>query len=496
MASGSDATGAGDPAARLLSGMSVGEWKRVSGPIGNLVHCALPFTRANFDAYGTEGFGTFSSGASIGGLNAANMAAYSKGAIDPVRSVILLAGGGHVAWEDGSFYRFDIRAACAAVLSGGHGVWTVAAKTGRLTPITEPKPADCHDLWGGSYTMANGRGSSGNNQITLSDTKGTLGVGDFVSVASGAPRAIPAGTIIKAISGSLITLSNPLQSSLRATPLNIYAQDYWSGKSASGQSMPISSHTYNAFNWVPGSTLCLTGGSWGNYSNNSRPGGYVYDDSKPDGSNVVFASNVSGKGYWDACPVAFCPGDAEKRLYVWDGNGSFLGRISSPFTTSQPVNLATHLTKAIPAAYSEGVIVPDVVHPRRWMFFSHITNTTTAGGFGLLLNMYPDQGATYTNEAGTYDNDPGSFWSRNIEGLTFCYNSDLRAAVGYDNAQGNGRIQRISINSSLRATLADVFASPSGDIPVATGYPRIAYDAAHKCYIVQVTGDVYIAKAA
>ena len=499
---GAGGTVGGDALATLLAGMSVGQWKRISGPVGNIVNFGLPFTRANFDAYGTGAFGTFSSGNSIGTRNAANMTSFSKGAINVSRQCIVLGGGGHVACEDGSFYRFDILGNCADVNNNvtPRG-WTVAAKTGLLTPITDPQPASSHDFGTPTYVTATGNGSSGSANITLSGTSGSVGVGNMVSIAGQTPSTIPAGSNIGSIAGSVVTLASPntLQGTLTKASLRFYASgNYWSGASTTGQSMPTASHTYASFVWVPGTSKLATGGNFGHFDGFAQPGAYVYDDSQPDGSNVVYGGS-QGKGYADDRALAPCPGDPNPSLYRWDSNSANLVRFDGPWPGGSNTTLKTGLTLS-PAEFFEGVIIPDPVKAGKWAYFAHINCQTTSGGFAMILNMFPAAGATYSNQPGTYrPTNPSAFgWQNNGTGLgdAWAYNSDLGMPVCYGVNTTNGQIQKVTINSSLDAVVSNVFASPSGDIPPGGGSPRLAYDNVHKCYILQKMGDVFVSRAA
>jgi hypothetical protein len=496
--------------------MNVGQWKRISGPAGggSLVAAALAPTRANFDAYGTGTFGTFASlNASLGTFNAANMTTFSKGAINTSRMAILLSGGGHSAYQDGSFYRFDILGNCTDVNSSvtPRG-WAVAAKSGKLMPVGDPQPSNCYSsatTFGFDTGTANG--TSGTNQITITGitwsnpAHQTISVGDRITTGA-TPSAIPAGATAASWSPSggnagTVTLSDLVAGgpcNLQSNLVNVSVRNmhqganFWSGLSAAGQQMPPASHTYSSWNWIPRTTKLATGGNFAGIDNVTQPGGYIYDDSQPDGSNVVFA-NITGKGYGDDRPLVACPGDTNPSLYGWDQGTLY--RRDAPWPGGASTTLGTGKNPT-PPEFNEAVIIADPVNAGKWAFWSHIANQTTSGGFGMILNLFPLATATYTAQAGTYTVNPSTFGWQGQNNDSMCYNPDLGMPVVYAGGTTNGNLQKVSIDSSANGTPSDVFTSPSGDIPAAGGSPRLAYDSVHKCYIVQKTGDVFIVKAA
>lgn len=521
---GSGVLPAGDALATLLATLAVGQWKRISGALGAITNSALAITRANFDVYGTgPGPGTLSFGNSLGSFNAANMTTFSKGAIDTVRSVILLQGGGHQAYEDGSFYRFDVLLNCADVNNNvtPRG-WTVAAKSALLTPVTDPKPASCHDLVTPGFRLMTGNGTNGTNQIAVTFTAGNTPVaGDTIGIAGQAPGTIPAGarvgsyTVSTSTSGT-ITMADRivgegggpcnLTGTLTSASLQLYPSgNFWYGASSTGQSLPCSCHTYHNFCWIPGTTKCATGGNFGRIDGGAQPTSYVYDDSQADGSNVVHESqNFGGKGYADdrqlcGLPVINGTPVESNTLYRWDDKDGNLVRFGAPFPGGVPVTLASGLT-ITPSEFMEGVIMPDPVNAGKYAYFGHRLNQTTVNGFGMILNMWPSSGATYSNQGGTYTSNPSTFgWQVISTGLgdPWCYNSRTNCPVIYSQASSNGQMQQVAIDSSLNGVITNVFAStPTGDVPTANGACRIAYDDVHKCYIVNKDGDVYVVKDA
>lgn len=519
-----------DYIAQVVAGMSVGQWKRISGPVGNISnywHTLLPFTRPNFDGYGSTGYGTFSSSgnAGLGGFSVANMFSFSKGGIDVSRYKIVQAGGGHAAYQDGSFRTFDIQAACQAIVlnrTPAYGTWAVGAMPPLLWPITDPRPRGSVNSFFGSLYRTTANGSSGSTTLSVANLGPNTSVGGilhwlrngypppYISINGETPRQIPAGTIVTAVTAGnysgagTITISNPLRDGISNVSISVYpGQNFWAGKSATGQTMMISSHTYHATNPVPGTSLWLMGGDWANQSSNSQPGaGFVFDDLRADGANVVTDPHQTGQGFFNGAND-FCDLDSTGALYMWNANDRTLSKTNPPYPTTRPnTALTRNLSYFAYDRDSEGIIVPDVVNGSRYrMFWAHRANQSTGGGFAVILNMYPEQTATFSNQLGTYTNNPADFWSPGLEGVTYCYNPDHRYIVAFDvNGANAGHIQRIVINSSLQATVADVFSRPTGDVPPAgrgTGaYPRIKYDKKHKCYIVQQAGDVYLLRDA
>lgn len=516
-----------DYVAQVIAGMSVGQWKRISGPTGNIATywpTILPFKRANYDGYGTGTYGTFSSSgnAGLGTFSATNLFSFSKGGIDVRRHKIAHAGGGHAAYQDGSFRTFDIQAACESIVlnqNPAYGTWKVGAMPPLLWPLTDPKPRGATNPFYGTIYQTTASGSSGHTSLSVANlgqhSAGILywvknGPKPYISLSGKMPDPIPAGTIIAAVTAGTyggagtVTISNPLQANISSVTVNVYpGQNFWAGKSATGQTMMVSSHTYHAINPVPGTSQWLMGGDWANQGSNSQPGtGFVFDDSRSDGSNVVTDSHQGGQGFFNGAND-FCDLDTTGALYMWNPYSRTLSKTTPPYpTTRSNTVLKTNLSYFAYDRDSEGIIVPDVVNGKRYrMFWAHRANQTTSGGFAVILNMYPETSATYSNRLGTYIGNPGAFWSSGLEGVTYCYNPDHEYIVAFDvNGAKAGHIQSVTVNSSLQATVADIFSSPTGDIPPAGGgtgaYPRIKYDRKHKCYIVQQAGDVYLLRDA
>ena len=521
------ASSATDFVAQVIAGMSVGQWKRISGPAGNVVtywSTILPFNRTNYDGYGTGAFGTFSSrgNAGLGTLSAANLFSFSKGGIDVTRYKLVHAGGGHAAYQDGSFRTFDIQAACRAIVLNQHpayGTWKVGAMPPRLWPLTDPKPTGALNPFFGTIYQTSASGSSGRTSLSVANlgphAAGILhwvnsGPKPYISLSGKRPSPIPAGTIVTAVTAGTyggagtITISNPLQAGISNVMVNVYpGQNFWAGKSTTGQTMMVSSHTYHAINPVPGTSQWLMGGDWANQGSNSQPGaGFVFDDSRSDGSNVLTDSHQGGQGFFNGAND-FCDLDTTGALYMWNAYNQTLSKTNPPYPTNRTnTTLKSNLSYFAFDRDSEGIIVPDIINGgSHRMFWAHRANQTTSGGFAVILNMYPERTATYSNRLGTYTNNPAAFWSTGLEGVTYCYNPDHGYIVAFDiNGANAGHIQRIIINSSLQATVADIFSRPTGDVPPAgrgTGaYPRIKYDEKHKCYIIQQAGDVYLLRAA
>jgi len=141
------------PLSTLVGNMAHNSFKLISPSAGDNSNMnLLPLTCANFDGLNATAChngvlgGTFANESAVAASVAQNNWAFSSAETASDGSKACMTGGGHSDGADGSFYCFDIQAAAAQVNNAQTLTtkWNVLIPSGRLIPVTQPRPAWSH----------------------------------------------------------------------------------------------------------------------------------------------------------------------------------------------------------------------------------------------------------------------------------------------------------------------------------------------------------------
>jgi hypothetical protein len=272
--------------------------------------------------------------------------AYTRPTLDYARMKLFLFGGGHNGGGDGSGYEFDVLAAAASLDANPTAKthYTIVFKSARYIPAVLPQPdnsTNAQDPHAILTTLATWR--AGSTHISVADfgwkslehNSGRLfiagpGVARYTYI-TGQPTSNPI-----TVANDTVSPRQILSGSGGTIRISI---NYWALPNQDGLSPPISSHSYFANTWIPGTEKFALGGGaafgmppghamlysvWDDHSKT-----FYNDPNCVGGVNRPCFGAQAGGGFE---PVHYCP--ADDHFYTYEGN-----------RLMQVTGLATHAIK-------------------------------------------------------------------------------------------------------------------------------------------------------
>lgn len=469
----------------------------------------LPRTRANFD-----GGNLWTSDAAVGqnvsaggGVSANLVIGFSAHIVNKFDGAVMFRAGGHAGGLDGSVY-------IANVFSGPGATYRMLSASGKVQAAVDPWPAwflPGTALSGlATYTAFSATGAAGSSAITVADATGLTAAPDSWV---GGNAAVPQGTYIASISGTNLTLSQPLLASISSSNVIYIRGAYNAYLNRDGARMPHAFQHYFGNVPMPGSSQVLCSGAYHGGMNYTGllGGAWVIDPSLEGVSAPVLgplqmAANISGQnaalnacvGYAqiggsgfmgalagsDVTGKMYCCGRGvtDQRVTLW--------RYETPTTTPTVVAIAdaVYLFEPPKCYVTNAVVAPDPkVGGSSRMFFMDIPNNTTPN-----FAIYSDiesatPGIAYLM---TWPTRPAfSATASGARAFSYCWNKDRQVMACYT---GDKLFEfSLSWNGStyVSSDWVEVTAAATGDAPSVVhsenNLMRCEYfPAPYRCYVV------------